>query len=604
MSLEAQIDASIAAVNNWEDRTGIGAKYLIWFGNILTQKSLSDFDDLIDYYRTNSKWKNVAHIKKQTEIVGYKSTTIDTAVKGFLADQTMFTNYALPKTDTTNNYFEIGYPYVLHGYRWAKELRYETDKWDAVSGYNGLHRVYANEGHAFYRCNPDTGEGDVYWGGTDTRIYEVNHLANCFWNFYDDNEINDALTNFEDLYTELHNTHWKTDHFTYCATDSSLGWVWDAHEFVEVFGKMEARGLNPSNFDRLSTHISNGNLASYWNSPHFTCGTNYHVVVHNNDSNNQRKLSGTLIQVAAMWQMWNRMTTSDKGKFRDMLMGTGSAHAAGWECLLEADHGLFDSGTDRFKNDSDDANTSDGGTARGATLLFLLGIAPSSTDSTAGRLAFPLRTVTLGGLEVVDPHCFQWDGDNDRIRIAVFKGNLTFMYGTENVSYNFPRNGIYDVYFSSDYNSIIKVTQHANLPFEWYLDKPTSAAASDPTVHDNWNKIINKFKSAGMSATVTWRKLTLGVDPDTTTGWFRKYYAESSIDVIIQPKNVAWINVHAGTFATLSYEMYTSSQVEDGDQIVYNNRYYEVRNTLPVFMGENLLCRKCELIYLPFEGEA
>jgi len=607
--LYEQINNSIAAVSNWDDGD------LVWFGNILNQKTYSDFDTLIESYRVNSNWKGVAHIKRLTEYLKYKSATIDTAVKAFLDNMEMFTNYALPITDTDGNWFGIGAPCVLNGYRWARELDYQTSKWDPVTAYNGLHKVLASEENAFYRCNPDTGEGEQLFGG---RIYEKDQLANCFWILWKSAGVSEAESDINTLWNYLQN-HWSqcsedcptNYHYDYAPDVTGYGYVWDTPEILEVFGKYHvATGLSLSNFDRIATHMYGGYLQNNWNSCHFfhPHWGYYHFVVHYNScldavlDNKERRMSGHFMAMCFLWQMWGQMTTEQKTIFRNMLMGNEGITQA-WQVMLEDGHGMFDSSTNQFKDDSSDDNFSDIGTAKGATLLFLLGIAPTSVDSTAGRLAIPLRTLQLGSLHMVDPYCFKWDGDNKKIRIAVFAGSLTFMYGDSNVSYNFPRNGIYEVYFTSDYNNITKVTQIANLPFNYYLDKPIPATATDPTVHKNWQKIISKFKSAGITAEVTWRKLVLGVEPDSITGWFEKDYGEETITVLIVPKNRVWNALGPGTFTTLTYEMFTSSMVQDGDQIVYNNRYYEVKNVQPCYLGSNLLCRKCELVYLPFEGE-
>jgi len=604
--LYEQINDCIDAVSSWDE--------LEWWGNILSKKSYNDFDTRIEAYRAASNWASVAKLKRQTEYLGYESSTIDTAVKEFLTSVTMFTDYALPKTD--GDYYEIGDAFYLCGYRWASELNYETSKWDPVSAYNGLHRVLANEENAFYQCNPDTGEGDQLFDG---RIYEKNQLANSFWNLYECG-ITEAKTDINTLWGYLQN-HWvqcsedcpTNYHYTYAISlgSGSKGYVWDTPEILEVFGKYQvATGTSLSNFERIATHMYGGYLQNNWNSCHFYHPhyEYYHFVIHYNScldtvlDNKQRRMAGHFMAMCFLWQMWNRMTDSQKTIWRNMLMGLDGVSQA-WQVMLEDGHGMFNSTTNQFKVDSTDSDFSDKGTAIGATLLFLLGIAPSSTDSTAGRLAIPLRTTTLGSLDMIDPHCFRWDGDNRKIRIAVFAGDLTFMYGSSNVNYTFPQNGIYEVYFTSDYNNISKVVQIANLPFEYYLDKPVPTTSTDPDSHKKWRAILTKFQRAGVTADVTWRKLILGVTPDSITGWFDKSYSEETITVIITPKRSVWTPLGPGAFSTLTYELYTDSLVQDGDQIIYNNRYYEVKNAQPIYFGSNLLCRKCELVYLPFEGE-
>jgi cell division septation protein DedD len=43
------------------------------------------------------------------------------------------------------------------------------------------------------------------------------------------------------------------------------------------------------------------------------------------------------------------------------------------------------------------------------------------------------------------------------------QGNLTFIFGSENVSQDFPSNGVYDIQFANDWNNITSITQIADI---------------------------------------------------------------------------------------------------------------------------------------------
>ena len=65
-------------------------------------------------------------------------------------------------------------------------------------------------------------------------------------------------------------------------------------------------------------------------------------------------------------------------------------------------------------------------------------------------------------------HCFpisqwQFNYQNHNIRIPVMKGNLTFIFGSQNVSRDFESNGVYNVQFTSDWNNITSTSKIANI---------------------------------------------------------------------------------------------------------------------------------------------
>ena len=593
MALYEQINDSIAAVTSWAAGAGDTAAIDIAFlGLILSQTKPQDLDAEIDNMRDNSEWKALAAVKQFCELCGYSSPVVDDCVKDFLTGITFFVNYAVPETTTTPDYFQLGGSSCLLGYRWSRELQHETAKWDLLDCYAGLHEVYTQEGHAWYQADLDAGPpptGDTLLGGVITRMYEVQQLANCFWSLYKCGA-KAALTDMKALWTELQN-HWSDAHYHYRSTDSGTdNYVWDALECVPALGVLEVLGESPANFtERILSHINLGCLSSYWESAHFVIegGNAYHVVVHHNKDTDQRRTRGTFLVLTSMWQFWNRYTDTQKGYMRDMLQGTGGAHDTGFNSLLEAGHGLFDNATDRFKVDSTDGATSDLGTAIGSTLLFLMGIAPS-TSTPSGSLAIPLRTLYLGSIEMVDPRSFRWDGANRKIRIPVFTGNLTFMYGASNVDYHFPRDGVYEVFFNEDYTSINKAIQISALPDGYYLDMPIISS-------DVWRP----FQSSKLKTDVVWRRLTLTAERDGTTGWFKRNYVDYPIEAVISPKTGSAAAYMPGTYSAQTFTIYTPYCIGDGDQIVHNNRVYEVEAAQDVVMGETHHGYTADLKQLP-----
>lgn len=575
--LYEQINDSIAAVGNWSNFT--------WYGVILGQKTFADFDTQIAAHQAASEWGLISKVKRETEFAGYSSSTIDTAVKAFLLNYPMFTNYKVPKTDTGPDYFKIGSP-TIHGNRWSQELNYQTSKWDAEDCFDGIHYCFDTAGNAFEYCNPDTGGVTIGSGG---RLYERNQLACTFWDLWQGSGVADAKTDIKQCWTYNQNNWLTSDppHYKYAV--SLTNWVWDGvPDMLQAFGRFQKVDHDSlANFSRIYTHMGPGYLDSKWESKHWKIdgGTTYEVAVHHNPDNNQRRLHGTFITHAFLHQAWNHMTTTQQGYYRDMLKGTGVTQA--YDTILSATAGLFDSGTDKFKKDSDDGATTDEGTVWGATLLFILGICPET-----GSLAIPLRTQSLGQRYMVGPKSFRWDGDNHKIRIAVFAGKLTFMYGSSDTDYTFPRDGVYEVWFSDDYTQINKVVQINRLPGKYYLDYPV-------TEHKLWSRILKSFQAKNYVSTVTHRQLVLSAQRDRITGWYEKTWVENDIEAVVVPSGASMTSIVPGTYSTTNCTLYTASSIRDGDQVIYATRYYEVAETEPVNLGDSLVVYRCRIKQLP-----
>ena len=102
-----------------------------------------------------------------------------------------------------------------------------------------------------------------------------------------------------------------------------------------------------------------------------------------------------------------------------------------------------------------------------------------------------------------------------------------------------------------------------------------------------------------LSANVTLRTLSLG-DPDATTGWYAKTFADSTIKMVIQPKGSQLIWTSMGVYAKHTVTGFTQDTVVEGDEIKdsYLN-YYEVHSVEDIPLADSFLCRQCELVKLP-----
>jgi hypothetical protein len=92
-------------------------------------------------------------------------------------------------------------------------------------------------------------------------------------------------------------------------------------------------------------------------------------------------------------------------------------------------------------------------------LLFLEGIVPNT-----GYLAINASEEQYQDYRTCFPTAdWNFNYQTQTIRIPIMKGTLSFIFGSQEVTQNFPSNGVYDVQFASDWNSIFSITKIANI---------------------------------------------------------------------------------------------------------------------------------------------
>lgn len=112
---------------------------------------------------------------------------------------------------------------------------------------------------------------------------------------------------------------------------------------------------------------------------------------------------------------------------------------------------------------------------------------------------------------------------------------------------------------------------------------------------DNYDRIKSVLtNSSGGSIEVTRRKLVLSAR-DSVTGWYRKDYAEETIDMYIQPVASQNVETAAGNFARETALGFTADVVAEGDEIQCSSKYYEVKTVTPVYYLDSFMYRTCNL---------
>jgi len=136
-----------------------------------------------------------------------------------------------------------------------------------------------------------------------------------------------------------------------------------------------------------------------------------------------------------------------------------SGNSSAWQGLINGP--LYSNSRFRQFDTVDDVQGtySDDASLVGAMTLFLDGIVPdtgylainaSEERCQDNRTCFPISE-------------WQFNYQNHNIRIPVMKGNLTFIFGSQNVSQDFTSNTVYNGQFTSDWNNITSTTRIADI---------------------------------------------------------------------------------------------------------------------------------------------
>ena len=104
-----------------------------------------------------------------------------------------------------------------------------------------------------------------------------------------------------------------------------------------------------------------------------------------------------------------------------------------------------------------------------------------------------------------------------------------------------------------------------------------------------------------MNLQVTRQKLTLGTR-DSVTGWYAKSFVDTTVEMIIITKGSTNSLLPPGTYVRTDALGLTTDGFLEGDQILADNTYYEVKATREHTVGDSFYYRECDLTLLPLEN--
>jgi len=512
-SLADQINVTINTINWSSPKSWI----IPHFSLIFTGQNT--YDEVLS---TVSDFKTLVQIERIAELDDANSSLLEQLLTQAMENQEMVGHW--PNVDP--NVMCVYYKFLVQAYKYATELGINSSNWNRDQAYQEFLNCWHVEPN-FLWFDPASGVPTDF----ADRYYDENaEVLSFFLKFYEIG-IPDALDYANQMWTHLCTKHWSGNYFPYKGSSGQV--ECEAGAFAETTGELYANDLyylpNLPEYileDLDYKFISGGN----WSARLWSPGA---YVVRHAESNQEKRLENTITAWAAMQSYYGLMNGTMKSDFDNMLTGSPTA----WEGLVDYSN-MYNDGQFRWRETS---NYTDDATCGGAMLLFLNGIIPDT-----GNLAIPvIDEVYEDWYSMFPANHFRFDYDSKTIRIPVWAGRTNFTFGTETTSYVFPSNGIYEVNFSPDWNTIIdaRLVSPLSDQFAYLNPVPADVAISNLSVSKS---MIGRGNLATVNVTIN----SQGVLSNETLNF--TVYANSTM-VYSQP-----VTIGAASNFTLEFEWNTT----------------------------------------------
>ncbi len=425
------------------------------YGQVFGLQNQTAFDDAILQALNQSDYQDVIFIARLAELNNYSSSVINDSVRAALQNMPMcgslpITYYNNGDSDCASS-FLVYDRYMVNAYRYAQEL--------GISGWN-LTQAFIDFANAYLKPPENSQYGEMLW------INPLENFSESFSSrYYDEHAetldmflefalagVNETVsyngltlnaTDFADDSLINTQSHWSGSIYGY---DSASGEVeCEMGNFAQVIAEYQNFRGNLTYFDRVIQDLEYKLLAENFSSPAWgTVGVLKHA-----DGNPQLRLGETMGALIALQMLYPYFSPDMQDNFASMLQN------GAWQGLLTSS--LYGNG--QFKFLSTDTGYGSDASSLGAMMLFLDGIVPNT-----GYLAMNASNERYQDYRTCFPTS-QWSFNyqNQTICIPVIAGNLSFLFGSEEVSQNFPSNGVYNIQFADDWNSIISITKVADI---------------------------------------------------------------------------------------------------------------------------------------------
>jgi len=455
-------------VMNWdaENNVPLKARYGVLFKKVPS----SFYNDWITACVNANNYLHGTETARIAEIDNYSSSTITDKTKTIL-DNNPLTGY-LP---VTYQNFRCSDRFMLSLFRYATKLNYRLDKWKLTDAYNDFKGIYNIAQKPFLTCSPPS---TYYCIGYGPRWYDESaETLDIFLKFYEQG-VTEAYTYAQTVWQYILTNLWDGYYFKYALN-------WNGMECEVQFHSIALRlrhyWAQMTNFNFCLTDIWNRLLISKFGSPQwYLYGIRHHAT-----GDATRRLWNTFCAFVVLHQYYPLMDGQSKGNFVSMLKDSTRA----CDGLINSS-GLYHSDTKKF-SEYNGQSGNDMNTGLGCGLLFLQGIIPDT-----GYLMIPVFEERYEDGTCPLNKYFWYDPTNKKIQIPVKSGTLKFQFGSSSpVSVEFPNDGVYEVNFTSDWNSVINVTHIANLDTDLIYAVSPIAPPPPPPIYEK--KCVDLGKAWG-----------------------------------------------------------------------------------------------------------
>ena len=454
------------------------------WGIILANQGLSAFDSAISQDISRGDYGDALYVTRLADLNGYASATISASTETALQQMSMCGS--LPINSNAHSYgdpdvlnqgcFMVYSRFLMWGYEYAEQFGL-TGKWDKNKAFADFARMFdkppvgSSAGEMLW-CDPQENWAKSY----SSRYYDEHAETLSVFLQFAELGVTGAMTYADKAWNGVQ-SHWNGQYYGYTGTSTV---ECEMGNFAQVIAEYrQQKDGNIANWDRVVQDLNYKLLANGWSSPGWACPG---VIVHA-QTNPQTRLWETMGAMTALQELFPCLTSSMKTSFDNLLMGSTRA----WQGLMSSN--LNSGGQFIGESGSQPSNEA---TVCAAAILFLDGIVPVT-----GSLAIPVREENYGDHRTSFLASeFQFDYNGHKIRIPVNAGQLTFIYGSTPVSYNFQTNGVYDVQFSSDWNQIMSVNGQPVTASAPSAPQNLKTTAGDAQVTLSWSAPLSDGGSA------------------------------------------------------------------------------------------------------------
>ena len=442
------------------------------FDQVFCRQNASVFDAAASQALEKKDYQNVIYIARLAELNNYTSQNIIDCLT--VAMQSIPMCGSLPITYNNPNSFLLYDRYMVNAYRYAQELG--IPGWDINKAYSDFVKAYltmpqSSESGEMLWINPQQNTSYSY----SSRYYDEHAETLSMFLLFALNGIDGSMAYADDAWLNVQ-THWNGEYYGY--TNKNGGVECEMGNFAQVISQYRNNRGDIPYFDLVikdleDTLLTNEYNSTAWGSP---------GVIQHAQSVNQKRLYETMGNLIALQMLYPYFTEGNQTHFQNMLL-------SGWQGLVNSS--LFSNNQFSFMDLSTNGTAgdyNDEASLLGAMTLFLYGIIPQT-----GSLAMNANNEKYQDyLTCFQTSQWQFNYADCSIRIPVNKGNLTFIFGTQNVTYDFMEDGVYNIQFSSDWNNVTSTVKieditHPelqpvtlqNIPKQ---PKPTPTPTAPPTI--------------------------------------------------------------------------------------------------------------------------